>query len=100
MHPNIFGNDPNLGTNFRIKWIKICKLDASLTDSFRNPFDGNIRIRMSKDSQELETAAAEKLCELMMQQPDYHNFDIRKKRKKSEDKTDKLIIKKQKTNKE
>ncbi|OMJ85610.1 hypothetical protein SteCoe_13024 [Stentor coeruleus] len=97
LHPGLFGNDPNLAPNLRIKWIKICKLDSSETNHFRNPFDGMTRVRLCKDSQELENGVAEKLCELLMQQPDYSNTDYtRKKRRKSEDNSDRLILKKQK----
>jgi YT521-B-like domain len=99
LHPNLFGNNPNLSSNFHIKWMKKCKLDSSLTNAFRNPFDGMARIRLSKDSQEVETEVAEKLCELLMQQPDYPDSEYsRKKRKRSADHTDKLILKKNKIN--
>ena len=100
-HPNLFPNSQGLGPNFRLKWIKMCKLDASLTDSFRNPFDGMARIRLGKDAQEVETAVAQRLCEIMMQQPDYHGFDCSKKgRKETEEMNGKINLKKQKTNKE
>ena len=101
LHPKLFAHNQGLGPNFRLKWIKMCKMDAELTNSFRNPFDGMARVRLSKDAQEVETGIAEKLCEIMMKQVDYHGFDYSKKKiKKSEEIFDKINLKKQKTNKE
>jgi hypothetical protein len=75
LHPGLFGNSSLITKNFRIKWIKICKLDAEVLSSYRNPFDGNNRICLSKDSQEIEPAVAEKLCEILTQQSDYRVSD-------------------------
>ena len=75
LHPGLFGNSPTLTKNFRIKWIKVCKLGNSAMSAFRNPFDGNNRICLSKDSQEIEPAVAEKICEILTQQTDYRVND-------------------------
>ena len=75
--------------------MKKCKMDASLTQHLRNPYDGMVLVRLSKDSQEIDPVVAEKLCELIMQQPDYGTSDSRNKRD-----ADKLILKKQKINSE
>lgn len=80
LHPGLFGNSEILADNFRVKWMKICKLDVASVHSMRNPFDGNNRISLSKDSQEIETAVAEKLCELLINQPDYRPIEHTKRK--------------------
>ena len=63
-------HDGETPLSFRLKFIKKCRMDLDRTNNFRNPYDGNNRVRMARDSQEIDPSVAEKLCSQLLQLKD------------------------------
>lgn len=60
LYPKIWGSfSTKLSANFRLHWLKQCKLDFEALASFTNPWNENKPLKKSRDGQELPLDLAE-----------------------------------------
>lgn len=63
LYPRIWGYfSVKLSPNFRVHWLKQCKLDFEALASYTNPLNCNKPLKKSRDGQEMPLDVAEAIC--------------------------------------
>eukprot|EP01053_Blabericola_migrator_P009952 Blabericola_migrator_1__9951@NODE_54_length_16124_cov_113_894563_g50_i0_p5_GENE_NODE_54_length_16124_cov_113_894563_g50_i0NODE_54_length_16124_cov_113_894563_g50_i0_p5_ORF_typecomplete_len492_score65_62YTH/PF04146_15/7_2e03YTH/PF04146_15/2_9e34Torus/PF16131_5/6_4e07Torus/PF16131_5/0_42zfCCCH_3/PF15663_5/1_4e06zfCCCH_3/PF15663_5/1_6zf_CCCH_4/PF18345_1/1_1e08zf_CCCH_4/PF18345_1/9_5e03zf_CCCH_4/PF18345_1/3_5e03zf_CCCH_4/PF18345_1/8_7e03zfCCCH/PF00642_24/4_7e05zfCCCH/PF00642_24/2_2e02zfCCCH/PF00642_ len=63
LYPKIWGSfSAKLSANYRVQWLKQCKVDFEELASFTNPWNENKPLKKSRDGQELPLELAEAIC--------------------------------------
>ncbi|KAF8819095.1 zinc finger (CCCH type) motif-containing protein [Cardiosporidium cionae] len=71
LHDGIWGNiSVKLGGNFRVQWLKQCKVEFEEFGYITNPFNQDLPLKKSRDGTELPLNIAERLCGMMAASPD------------------------------
>ncbi|KAF8819259.1 zinc finger (CCCH type) motif-containing protein, partial [Cardiosporidium cionae] len=66
LHDGIWGNiSVKLGGNFRVQWLKQCKVEFEEFGYITNPYNQDLPLKKSRDGTELPLNIAEKLCGMM-----------------------------------
>eukprot|EP00899_Mesostigma_viride_P016278 jgi/Mesvir1/24651/Mv21955-RA.1 len=65
-----------LGSNFVIKWFKLCDVPYENSAHLRNPWNEGLEVKISRDGQELEPSIGEALVTLLLQAPDSELMEI------------------------
>eukprot|EP01054_Gregarina_sp_Poly1_P009236 Gregarina_sp_Poly_1__9235@NODE_56_length_17373_cov_108_729111_g48_i0_p4_GENE_NODE_56_length_17373_cov_108_729111_g48_i0NODE_56_length_17373_cov_108_729111_g48_i0_p4_ORF_typecomplete_len511_score70_02YTH/PF04146_15/6_6e33zfCCCH_3/PF15663_5/9_1e06zfCCCH_3/PF15663_5/1_7Torus/PF16131_5/1_9e05Torus/PF16131_5/9_9e03Torus/PF16131_5/0_8zf_CCCH_4/PF18345_1/2_8e06zf_CCCH_4/PF18345_1/9_3e03zf_CCCH_4/PF18345_1/3_7e03zf_CCCH_4/PF18345_1/4_9e03zfCCCH/PF00642_24/0_0019zfCCCH/PF00642_24/2e02zfCCCH/PF00642_24/3_ len=71
LYPKIWGSfSAKLSANYRVQWLKQCKVDFEELASFTNPWNDNKPLKKSRDGQELPLELAEVICLRLDAAPD------------------------------
>ncbi|XP_055388432.1 uncharacterized protein LOC129616997 [Condylostylus longicornis] len=71
LHPNLWGSfSVRLGANFRVQWLKQCKVEFEKFNGLTNPLNDGQPIRKSRDCQEVPLALAGIICTVLDSAPD------------------------------
>lgn len=71
LYPKIWGSfSAKLSSNYRVQWLKQCKVDFEDLASFTNPWNENKPLKKSRDGQELPLELAEAICLRLDAAPD------------------------------
>uniref|UniRef100_A0A8C9GRW7 YTH domain-containing family protein n=1 Tax=Piliocolobus tephrosceles TaxID=591936 RepID=A0A8C9GRW7_9PRIM len=63
LHENLWGPiTKRLGGNFRVKWIKLAKIDFDIFKNITNPYNENLPLKKSRDGTEIPIHIASIIC--------------------------------------